>query len=85
MKKSDKPVIVEQDYNTSLEDLWNAITQPERMREWFFENIPAFEAKKGFSTRFNVQSQDRDFPHLWEITEVIPGRVEMAHLSVGGC
>ena len=84
MKKSDKPVIVEQEFNTSIEDLWTAITHPDHMREWFFENIPAFEAKEGFSTHFNVQTQDRDFLHLWEITELIPGKKIRYNWKYGG-
>lgn len=42
------------------------------MRRWFFENIPAFEARVGFKTEFNVHSGGRDFLHQWEITEVLP-------------
>jgi hypothetical protein len=42
------------------------------MRQWFFKDIPAFIPEVGFETQFNVKSQDRNFLHLWKITEVIP-------------
>ncbi len=69
----DKPesVIVEQTFNTSINRVWDAITNVEQMRQWFFENIKSFKPEVGFSTKFNVQSQDRDFIHLWELTEVL--------------
>jgi len=72
MKKTDEPIIVEQTFQTSIENVWKSITKIDQMHQWYFENIPTFEAKIGFETQFNVQSQDRDFLHLWKITEVIP-------------
>ena len=68
-----KPVIVEQLYNTPVSMVWEAITEPDRMRQWFFDNIPAFEPRVGFRTRFVVRSGDRTFTHVWEIIEVVPG------------
>ena len=37
-----------------------------------FNNIEDFKPKVGFKTRFNVKSEERNFLHLWEITEVDP-------------
>ena len=42
------------------------------MQLWFFNNIPSFEAKAGFKTQFNVQSENRNFMHLWTVVDVIP-------------
>ncbi|NER15027.1 SRPBCC domain-containing protein [Leptobacterium flavescens] len=69
MKTTDQPVIVEQVFKISIDELWDSITQLPLMKQWFFENIEEFEAEVGFSTRFNVHSEGRDFLHLWEITE----------------
>lgn len=66
------PIQVEQTFKVSGATLWNAITQHEQMIQWYFENIPSFEATVGFKTGFNVNSGERDFYHLWEVTEVIP-------------
>ena len=52
--------------------MWNAITHIDHMRQWYFEQIPAFKPEVGFTTQFNVQSQDRHFIHIWRVTEVIP-------------
>ena len=72
MKKTDEPVIVEQIFNTSIDKVWNAITELDQMTQWFFENIPSFKPEVGFETRFDVHVEDKIFPHLWKITEVIP-------------
>ena len=72
MKKNDPPVVVEQIYNNSVSEVWEAITRVDQMRHWFFNNIPEFKPQVGFKTEFNVQSAGRDFMHQWQVTEVIP-------------
>ncbi|MDJ0835730.1 MAG: SRPBCC domain-containing protein [Acidobacteriota bacterium] len=74
MKKSDPPVIVEQTFAVDRDTLWKAITEAAQMRRWFFDNIPAFEPAVGFKTQFNVSTGEREFPHRWEIIEVIPAQ-----------
>ena len=72
MKKDEDPIVVEQYYDRSASDVWNAITDIDEMRKWYFEDIPDFKAELGFRTQFLVESGDRSFMHLWEVTEVIP-------------
>lgn len=72
MKKTDNPIVVEQIFNRSIEDVWEAITVRDKMIQWFFNNIPSFEPRVGFETRFVIQVEDRIFPHLWKLTEVVP-------------
>jgi uncharacterized protein YndB with AHSA1/START domain len=72
MKATDQPIIVEEFFKVSAETLWKAITELKQMKQWFFENIEAFEPKVGFETRFIVENEGRVFPHLWKITEVEP-------------
>jgi uncharacterized protein YndB with AHSA1/START domain len=72
MKTTDEPIIVEQLFNSSIESVWNSITEIGQMRQWYFENIPAFKPEVGFETQFNVQSNDRNFLHQWKVTEVQP-------------
>jgi uncharacterized protein YndB with AHSA1/START domain len=74
MKKEDPPVIVEQDFDRSVSDVWDAITQIDEMRKWYFENIPDFKAEVGFATQFVVESGNRSFRHMWTVTEVDPHR-----------
>jgi len=74
MSDINQPIIVEQTFNTSINNVWNAITKVDQMKQWFFENIESFKPEVGFETQFNVQSQDRNrnFLHLWKLTEVAP-------------
>ncbi len=67
-----KPIVVQQAFSVSPEQLWMALTEPQHMREWFFENIPDFKAEKGFQTRFPVEAGGKVFTHLWHIIEVVP-------------
>lgn len=68
------PIIVEANFTCTAQKLWESITNREEMIAWFFENIPEFEARVGFSTQFVVNAGERDFTHNWKITEVVPGK-----------
>jgi len=70
MKLNEAPVIVEQHFNVPIKVIWDAITNIEKMKLWYFENIPDFKPLVGFKTEFNVKSEDRNFLHQWEIKEV---------------
>jgi uncharacterized protein YndB with AHSA1/START domain len=72
MKSDMQPIVVEQSFATAVGDLWRAITDVEWMRQWFFEGIPDFRPEVGFRTEFSVRSGERDFLHLWMVTEVEP-------------
>lgn len=74
MKTSDEPIVIEQLINAPAETVWAAITEPDRMVRWFFDNIPDFKPEVGFATRFDIECKGRRFPHLWKITAVHPGK-----------
>lgn len=70
MKTSDELIIVEETFDSTAESVWNALTEIEQMKKWYFENIPAFKPEPGFKTEFIVKSEERNFLHMWEVTEV---------------
>ncbi|MBC2839816.1 SRPBCC domain-containing protein [Robiginitalea sp. SC105] len=72
MKHSDDPIVVTETLDAPVHKVWEAITDPGQMREWYFENIPDFRAEVGFETGFDVMSGDRLFPHRWRVTEADP-------------
>lgn len=72
MKKSEPPIVVSQNYNATTLEVWNAITRPQQMRKWYFEQIESFKAEVGFQTQFTIEHNGRKFTHMWEVTEVIP-------------
>ncbi len=72
MKKEDNPIVIEGNYNASIGKVWNAITEIHEMKKWYFENIDSFKPETGSKSRFSVNSGERVFTHLWEVTEVVP-------------
>ena len=74
MQSTDEPIIIVQNYPTTPDVLWKAITHPGQMAEWFFKEITEFQPEVGFETNFVVASEHRTFTHLWRVTEVIPHR-----------
>lgn len=72
MRIDEAPVIVEETFSASVETVWKAITEIDRMRLWYFDNIPAFEAEVGFEAAFTVTNEGRNFPHRWKVTEAVP-------------
>ena len=70
-----EPIIVEQSFPVTRDVVWRAVTVAELMRRWYFEAIEDFRAEVGFETSFDVDSGGRVFRHLWQVTEVVPGRL----------
>ncbi|MEX0274225.1 MAG: SRPBCC domain-containing protein [Flavobacteriaceae bacterium] len=74
MKEWEAPIIVEENFKVSPERLWNALTDITEMRQWYFDQLVAFEPKVGFETRFPVKVNDRTFTHCWKVTEALPNQ-----------
>ncbi len=74
MRADEPPVVVESQLQASPDRVWHALTNPEQMRAWFFDNIPDFQPEVGFQTQFDVATDERVFPHRWEVTRVAPGK-----------
>ncbi|MAL61135.1 MAG: ATPase [Flavobacteriaceae bacterium] len=66
------PIIVKQELNATAIEVWEAITAIDKMRQWYFENIPDFKPEVGFETSFLIENEGRKFTHEWKITEVEP-------------
>jgi len=69
--KANETIIVEEQLSAPISVVWDAITNLNSMKKWYFNNIPSFKPEVGFKTKFNVKSEDRNFLHLWEVIEVI--------------
>lgn len=68
------PITAERSYRAEIDDVWQAITDAHLMRQWFFPEIRTFEPAVGAETRFIVHVDDRDYVHVWNVTEVGPQR-----------
>ena len=71
MSSLDAPIVVDQIFEVSKSKLWNALTQIDEMRVWYFPMLDSFEAIIGFETKFTVRHEAYVFPHVWRVTEVV--------------
>jgi uncharacterized protein YndB with AHSA1/START domain len=67
------PIVVERTYNATPEAVWQAITDRNKMKEWYFD-IADFKAEPGFEFQFYGDDGEKKFLHLARIKEVIPGK-----------
>jgi len=72
MKVTDAPVGVTQVFAASRKEVWAAITEKERMLDWFFFEMEEFDPVVGFETQFIVEQDEKTYEHCWKLTEVIP-------------
>ena len=50
MRSTYATIIVEETFKTSIENVWNAITDLNKMKKWYFKQIGSFKAEEGFET-----------------------------------
>ena len=61
----EKQIVVKQD----IETVWQAITDPKKMKQWLFSEIEKFEPRAGFQSKFVVNIEGRKFEHCWKVVE----------------
>ena len=68
-----QPIIMERTYSAPVEKVWQAITDKEQMKQWYFD-MPAFKPEVGNEFTFTGENEGRTFIHLCKVTEVIPNK-----------
>ncbi len=66
----NKPVVVETIYKASKEKVWNAITDKNEMKKWYFD-IADFKPEVGFEFQFIGGTPEKSYLHLCKITEAV--------------
>ena len=69
MKKN--PIVIEHTINAPVAKVWQAITDKNQMKEWYFD-LKEFRAEPGFEFQFEGGTKENTYLHLCKITEVIP-------------
>lgn len=65
------PFVIEQTYHSSIDKVWSALTDNEKLKKWYFQ-LEDFQPKVGFTFRFSGTDKGVTFWHRCVITEVIP-------------
>ena len=79
-----EPVVVEQTFVAPIGRVWEAISNKDQMRKWFFGSMNDFVPKVGFCTTFNVSFDDKNYLHVWRVTEAVPNRLLTLEWQYGG-
>lgn len=70
----ESPFVIERTYNAPVGKVWQALTDKEQMKEWYFD-IEKFEPEVGFEFQFTGKgSKGEEYVHHCKITEVINGQ-----------
>ena len=64
-------VIVERTLNAPVMRVWQALTDVDQMREWYFD-LKEFKPQVGFEFEFVVEHEGTTYHHLCRVTEVMP-------------
>jgi uncharacterized protein YndB with AHSA1/START domain len=68
----NEPFVIERTYLAPVEKVWQAITEKEKMKQWYFD-IKEFKPTIGFEFQFLGGSDEKKYLHLCKITEVHVG------------
>jgi uncharacterized protein YndB with AHSA1/START domain len=68
-----EPLIIERILDAPVEKVWQAITDPDKIRAWSFD-MKGFKPEVGIEFQFSGENDGRQFLHLCKVTEVIPMR-----------
>jgi uncharacterized protein YndB with AHSA1/START domain len=65
------PVVIERTYNAPIERVWLALTEKDKMKQWYFD-LKDFQSKVGFEFTFEGGSDEKTYVHLCRVTDAIP-------------
>lgn len=72
-EKSDgryEPIVIERILNVPVEKVWEALTDKEKMKKWYFD-LNEFKPEVGFAFQFKGQGhKGEQYLHLCKITDV---------------
>lgn len=69
----NEPFIIERTYNAPAKKVWEAITQKEKMKQWYFD-LAEFKTEVGFEFQFSGGPDEANqYLHLCKVTEVVSG------------
>lgn len=73
METKKEPFVIERIYNVSADKVWQAISEHEKLKQWYFE-FEDFKPEVGFEFVFYGGSEGKSFKHICVVTEVVEGK-----------
>lgn len=71
---SASPVVIEVTLNAPSDRVWQAITDKDKMKQWYFE-VPEFKPEVGFEFKYyGGEEGGKKYPTSCKILAVVPGR-----------
>lgn len=67
--KNAEPLIVERTFKAPVTKVWDALTDIDKMRQWYF-NMAEFKAEVGFEFEFSGGSEAKTYVHKCRVTIV---------------
>jgi len=66
------PFVIERTYHAPLKKVWKARTDPNEMKQWYFD-VPEFRTEVGFEFTFvGGKDENNQYLHKCKITMVVP-------------
>ncbi|WP_423148330.1 SRPBCC family protein [Rubrolithibacter danxiaensis] len=73
----NEPIVIERTFNAPVEKVWNALTDSQQMKQWYFD-IADFKPEVGFEFRFYGGTEEKQYLHICKILAVVP-KEKLAH------
>lgn len=73
----NSPIVVEAKFNAAPEKVWQALTDKDQMRTWYFD-IPDFELKVNATFNFYEPGEAKKYHHRCTIKEIV-SNVKLRH------
>ncbi|MES2373548.1 MAG: SRPBCC domain-containing protein [Bacteroidota bacterium] len=67
----NEPIVMERIYNAPMYTVWNAISNKDEMKKWYFD-LAEFKPEPGFEFSFLAGEEGKEYLHLCRVTEAIP-------------
>lgn len=71
---ASQPLVVERVYQAPADRVWNALTNEEDMRKWYFD-ISGFKPEVGYEFEFTGGTETEQWRHLCKVLEVQPRKL----------
>ena len=68
---SNKSFVIERIYNVPVERVWEALTDRDKMKQWYFD-LAEFKPEVGFEFEFTGGSKEMTYLHKCRVTRVDP-------------